>query len=103
MLYVVREFVCYLVLVLNERPQFALALAAGLLLGLLGVAEARFGRRPLHGLAVVLELHISRGLEAGLVRLHNLLRVLMVEETCSSNQLQPDTGYVFILRFIDLA
>lgn len=70
-------FMCYLVLVLNERPQFALALAGGLLLGLSGVGQAGVGRRPLHGLAVVLELHISRGLEPGLVGLHHLLRVLV--------------------------
>lgn len=62
----------YLVLVLDERPQLALALAAGLLLGLLDVGEAGVGRRPLHGLAVVLELHVAGGLEARLVRLHHL-------------------------------
>lgn len=64
---------CYLVLVLNERPQFALALASRLLLGLLGVGQAGVRRRPLHGLAVVLKLHISRGLKPGLIGLHNLL------------------------------
>lgn len=67
---------CYLVLVLNERPQFGLGLASRLLLALSGVGEAGVGRRPLHGLAVVLKLHVSRGLEPGLIRFHHLFRVL---------------------------
>lgn len=64
---------CYLVLVLNERPQFALALANRLLLGLSGVGQAGLGRRPLHRLAVILKLHITWGLEPGLIGLHHLL------------------------------
>lgn len=68
---------CYLVLVLDERPQFALALAARLLLELSGVGQAGVGRRPLHGLAVVLELHVARGLEPRLVGLHHLLGILI--------------------------
>lgn len=62
----------YLVLVLDERPQLSLALATGFLLGLLDIGEAGVGRRPLHGLAVVLKLHVTGGLETRLVRLHNL-------------------------------
>ena len=54
---------CYLVLVLNERPQFALALAPGPLLDLFGVGQAGLRHRPLHGLAEVLKLHIARSLE----------------------------------------
>lgn len=76
---------CYLVLVLNERPQLALALANGLLLGLSGAGQAGVGRRPLHGLAVILKLHVSRGLKPGLVGLHHLLGVL-VGESGGSNQ-----------------
>lgn len=68
-------FICYLVLILNERPEFGLALASGLLLGLV-FGQARLRHRPLHGLAVVLELHIARWLEPRLVGLDNLLRVL---------------------------
>lgn len=64
---------CYLVLVLNERPQFALALAGRLLPGLFGVGQAGVRHRPLHGLAIILKLHISRGLEPGLKGLHHLL------------------------------
>ncbi len=69
-------FMCYLVLVLNERPQFALALASRLLLGVSGVGQAGLRRRPLHGLAIILKLHITWGLEPGLIGLHHLLRVL---------------------------
>lgn len=64
---------CYLVLVLNERPQFALALAGRPLPALSGVGQAGVRHRPLHGLAVVLKLHISWRLEPGLIRLHYLL------------------------------
>lgn len=70
-------FMCYLVLVLNERPQFALALASVLLFGLLGVGQTGVRRRPLHGLPVVLKFHISWGLKPRLIGLHNLLRVLV--------------------------
>ena len=75
---------CYLVLVLNERPQFALALASRLLFALSGVGQAVLRHRPLHGLTVVLKLHISWGLEAGLVGLHHLLGVLVGDSGCSS-------------------
>lgn len=68
---------CYLVLVLNERPQFALGLGSRLLFALSGVGQAGFRCRPLHGLAVVLKLNVSRWLEPGLIGLHNLLRVLV--------------------------
>lgn len=74
----------YLVLVLNERPQFGLALARGLLFALFGVGQAVLGHCPLHGLAVVLELHVAWGLEAGLVGLHHLLGVLEGESGCTS-------------------
>lgn len=76
---------CYLVLVLNERPQFALALLLGLLLDISGVGQAGVRCRPLHGLAVILKLHISWGLEPRLIGLHHLLRVLM-GESGGSNQ-----------------
>ena len=79
---------CYLVLVLNERPQFGLGLASRLLLALSGVGEAGVGRRPLHGLAVVLKLHVSRGLEPGLIRFHHLFRVLRGVNSSCSNQEQ---------------
>lgn len=68
---------CYLVLVLNERPQFALGLGSRLLFALSGVGQAGFRCRPLHGLAVVLKLNVSRWLEPGLIGLHNLVRVLV--------------------------
>lgn len=77
---------CYLVLVLNERPQFALALGGRLLLALSGVGQAGLRRRPLHRLAVVLELYITRGLEPRLIGLHNLLRVLVEGKNSSSNK-----------------
>lgn len=66
----------YLVLVLNERPQFGLALAGRLLFALFGVGQAVLGHRPLHGLTVVFKLHVARGLKARLEGLHHLLRVL---------------------------
>lgn len=69
---------CYLVLVLNERPQFALALSSGLLFDLPGAGQTGVRRRPLHGLPVVLKFHISWGLKPRLIGLHDLLRVLAV-------------------------
>ncbi len=83
---------CYLVLVLNERPQFALALAGTLLLALSGIGQAGFRHCPLHRLAVVLKLHITRGLEPRLVGLDNLLRVLLRGrvEAAVSDRLIPD-------------
>lgn len=73
--------VCYLVLVLNERPQFALALApAGSFLGLSSwVGQAGLRDSPLYGLSrpVVLKLYVPWGLKPRLVRLHYLLRVLV--------------------------
>lgn len=75
---------CYLVLVLNERPQFAFGLATRLLFALFGVGQAGFRYCPLHGLAIVLKLYISWGLETGLEGLHHLLRVLVRDSSCSS-------------------
>lgn len=63
----------YLVLILDERPQFALAFASGFFFDLFRVGQAVFRHRPLHGLPIVLELHISWGLKAGLVGVHHLL------------------------------
>lgn len=67
----------YLVFALEEGPQFGFAFAGGPLAGLPArVAQAAFRQRPLHGLPVVLELHVARRLEARLVGLHHLLGVL---------------------------
>ena len=66
----------YLVLVLDERPQLAFALPALFLLALPGVGQAGLRHRPRDGLAVVLKVHVPRGLEPGFVGLHHLLGVL---------------------------
>ena len=70
----------YLILVLNERPQLALALASRFLFPIPGVGQAGFGHRPFHGLAIVFKLNISRRLEPRLIGLHYLLRVLIIGE-----------------------
>lgn len=75
-----RSPVRYLVLVLNERPQFAFALASRLLFGLSGVGQAVLRHRPLHGLTVVFELHVTWGLETRLVGLYHLIGVLEGEK-----------------------
>lgn len=75
-------FTRYLVLVLDERPQFALVLAGRLLLALLRVGQAGVGRRPLHRLAIVFELHIPRRLKARFIGLHNLFGVLVSGKVC---------------------
>lgn len=57
--------------VLAERPQLGLVLADGAQVrGGFGGTQAALGGRPVDGLAVVLELHVLRPLEPGLVQLN---------------------------------